>query len=182
MVLTIAIPLRRAFGLEDFITEVHLDHAAKVLLATGWLVAYGYLVENFTAFFSGDRYEIAMSVDRWSGAYAPVYWAMLAFNVALPQVLWFRAARRNTVLLFVLSILVNVGMWLERVMITVQSTHHDFMPSAWGLFIPTRWDWIILFGSISMFAWLFLIFIRLLPTISISEMRELVKEEHDDES
>src|ERR1700751_5102124 len=106
-----------------------------------------------------------MTVDRWTGVYAPVYWAMLAFNVLLPQLLWWRAARRSTALLFVLSILVNVGMWLERVMITVQSTHHDFMPSAWGLFIPTRWDWIILLGSISTFAWLFLVFIRLLPTI-----------------
>jgi len=181
MVLTIAIPLRRAFDLKDFITDVHLDHAAKVLLATGWLVAYGYLVENFMAFFSGDRYEIAMTVDRWAGAYAPVYWAMLAFNVLAPQVLWWRAARRNAVLLFALSIVVNVGMWMERVTIVVQSTHHDFMPSAWGLFVPTRWDWIFLFGSISMFAWLFLTFVRLLPTISISEMRELVKEKHDDE-
>ena len=179
MVLTLAIPLRRAFGLKDFITEVHLDHAAKVLLATGSLVAYGYLVENFMAFFSGDRFEVAMTVDRWTGFYAPVYWAMMVLNVLLPQVLWWRAARRNTVLLFLLSIAVNVGMWMERFTIVVQSTHHDFMPSAWGLFIPTRWDWIMLFGSISMFAWLFLVFIRLLPTISISEMRELVKEESE---
>ncbi len=177
MVLTLAIPLRRAFDLEDFITDVHLDHAAKVLLATGSIVAYGYLVENFMAFYSGDRYEIAMTVDRWTGVYAPVYWSMLAFNVVLPQVLWWRAARRNTVLLFVLAIFINLGMWFERVTIVVQSLHHDFTPSAWGLYLPTRWDWIILLGSISMFAWLFLTFLRLLPTISISEMRELVHEE-----
>ena len=179
MVLTLAIPLRRAFDLKDFITEVHLDHAAKVLLATGSLVAYGYLVENFTAFFSGDRYEIAMTLDRWTGFYAPVYWSMIVCNVLAPQVLWWRAARRNTVLLFGLSIVVNLGMWMERFTIVVQSTHHDFMPSSWGLFVPTRWDWIILFGSISTFAWLFLSFIRLLPAISISEMRELVKEESE---
>jgi molybdopterin-containing oxidoreductase family membrane subunit len=177
MVLTLAIPLRRAFGLHDFITAQHLDHAAKVLLATGWLVAYGYLAENFMAFYSGDRFEIAMTLDRWTGAYAPLYVSMLLCNVVLPQVLWWRAARRNTLLLFALSIVVNLGMWMERVTIVVQSTSHDFMPSAWGLFIPTRWDWIILAGSISMFAWLFLLFIRLLPAISISEMRELVKEE-----
>jgi Ni/Fe-hydrogenase subunit HybB-like protein len=179
MVLTLAIPLRRAFDLQDFITELHLDHAAKVLLATGGLVAYGYLVENFMAFFSGDRYEIAMALDRWTGAYAPLYGAMLLCNVVLPQVLWWRAARRNTLLLFALSIVVNVGMWMERLTIVVQSTSHDFMPSAWRLFIPTRWDWIILAGSVSMFAWLFLVFIRLLPAISISEMRELVKEESE---
>ncbi len=107
---------------------------------------------------------------------------MLVFNIVLPQVLWWRAARRNTVLLLVLSLFINLGMWFERVTIVVQSLHHDFTPSAWGLYLPTRWDWIILLGSISMFAWLFLTFIRLLPTISISEMRELVKEQHDDES
>jgi Ni/Fe-hydrogenase subunit HybB-like protein len=179
MVLTLAIPLRRVFHLKDFITGVHLDHAAKVLLATGSLIAYGYLAENFMAFFSGDRYEIAMTMDRLTGFYAPVYWTMIAFNVLAPQVLWWRAARRHTVLLFVLSIVINVGMWMERFTIVVQSTSHDFMPSAWGRFVPTRWDWIILFGSISMFAWLFLLFIRLLPTISISEMRELVKEESE---
>ena len=177
MVLTLAIPLRRAFDLQDFITEVHLDHAAKVLLATGSLVAYGYLIENFMAFYSGDQYEIAMMVDRWTGLYAPVYWAMLACNAVLPQILWWRSARRSTALLFILSLVINIGMWMERVTIVVQSTHRDFMPSAWGIYVPTRWDWIILFGSISMFGWLFLTFIRLLPMISISEMRELVTEE-----
>ena len=177
MVLTLAIPLRRAFGLQDFITDTHLDHAAKVLLATGSLVAYGYIVENFTAFYSGDRYEIAMTTDRWHGVYAPVYWSMITFNVLAPQVLWWRAARRNAALLFVLSIVVNLGMWMERVTIVVQSTHRDFMPSAWRDFIPTAWDWIFLAGSLSMFAWLFLVFIRYLPAISISEMRELIEED-----
>jgi molybdopterin-containing oxidoreductase family membrane subunit len=177
MVLTLAIPLRHAFDLHDFITDVHLDHAAKVLLATGALVAYGYLAETFTAFYSGDRFEIAMTVDRWKGFYAPAYWTMITCNVLLPQVLWWRRARRSPMLLFALSLAVNLGMWLERVTIVVQSTHRDFVPSAWGVFVPTRWDWIFLFGSISMFAWLFLVFVRLLPAISISEMRELVKEE-----
>jgi Ni/Fe-hydrogenase subunit HybB-like protein len=176
MVLTLAIPLRRAFGLHDFITAVHLDHAAKVLLATGALVAYGYLAETFMAFYSGDLYEIAMTRDRWSGAYAPLYWTMLACNVLAPQVLWWRAARRNVLLLFVLSLIINLGMWLERVTIVVQSLHRDFLPSSWGLFVPTFWDWVFLLGSISTFVWLFLAFIRVLPAISISEMRLLVKE------
>jgi molybdopterin-containing oxidoreductase family membrane subunit len=176
MVLTLAIPLRRAFGLYDFITNVHLDHAAKVMLATGALVAYGYASETFMAFYSGDEYEIAMTIDRWTGAYAPVYWSMLAINVLLPQVLWWRSARRNAALLFALSLVVNLGMWMERVLIVVQSTSHDFLPSAWGLFIPTFWDWVFLLGSISTFAWLFLVFIRLLPAISISEMRLLARE------
>jgi molybdopterin-containing oxidoreductase family membrane subunit len=177
MVLTLAIPLRRAFGLEDFITATHLDHAAKVLLATGAFVAYGYACEIFTAFWSGDRYEVAMTVDRFTGVYAPVYWAMLACNVLAPQLLWWRRARRSTALLFALSLVVNLGMWMERVTIVVQSTHRDFVPSSWGVFVPTGWDWLFLLCSISMFAWLFLVFIRLLPAISISEMRELVKEQ-----
>jgi molybdopterin-containing oxidoreductase family membrane subunit len=176
MVLTLAIPLRHAFGLQDFITGVHLDHAAKVMLATGGVLAYGYLAETFVAFYSGDTYEIAMTVDRWKGAYAPVYWAMLFCNVVVPQALWFRRVRRHAVALFGLSLVVNLGMWMERVLIVVQSLHRDFLPSAWGLFVPTAWDWVFLLGSISCFAWLFLVFIRLLPVISISEMRELARE------
>ena len=176
MVLTLAIPLRKAFGLEDFITEVHLDHAAKVMLATGLLVAYGYASEIFMAFYSGDEYEIGMTVDRWMGFYAPEYWLLITCNIVLPQVLWFRRARRNIALLFVISLVVNLGMWTERVVIVVQSTSHDFLPSAWGRFVPTMWDWITLLGSISTFAWLFLVFIRLLPTVSISEMRALARE------
>ena len=176
MVLTLAIPLRRAFKLHDFITEVHLDHAAKVLLATGALLAYGYFCEIFMAFYGGDRYEIAMTIDRWTGFYAPAYWLMIFCNVVAPQILWWRRARRNVALLFVMSLVVNVGMWTERVVIVVQSTHRDFMPSAWGLFVPTVWDWVFLLGSLSMFVWLFLVFIRVLPSISISEMRQLARE------
>lgn len=117
-----------------------------------------------------------MTTDRWFGAYAPVYWAMMTCNVLIPQLLWFRRVRRHAGVLFALALVINLGMWMERVLIVVQSLHHDFMPSAWGLFIPTLWDWIFLLGSISAFAWLFLVFIRLLPSISISEMRELVRE------
>ena len=177
MVLTLAIPLRHFFGLHDFITDRHLDNAAKVLLACGWIVAYGYFMETFTAFYSGDEFEIAMVKDRLLGFYGPVYWTVLACNVVLPQVLWWRAARRSAWLLFALSLLVNVGMWLERVMIVVQSMHHDFLPSAWGNFIPTRWDWITFFGSIGFFVFLFLLFVRALPAISIFEMRRLIREE-----
>jgi molybdopterin-containing oxidoreductase family membrane subunit len=147
-----------------------------VLLATGALVAYGYLCETFMAFYSADEYEIAMTVDRWTGAYAPVYWSMLTCNVLAPQILWWRRARRNVVLLFILSLVINAGMWMERVMIVVQSLHKDFLPSSWGLFMPTLWDWAFLLGSICTFAWLFLVFIRILPSISISEMRMLARE------
>jgi len=177
MVLTLAIPLRHFFGLEDFNTGRHLENAAKILLACGWVVAYGYFIETFTAYYSGDRFEIAMVQDRLSGFYGPVYWTVLFCNVLVPQILWWQGARRSVWTLFAVSLFVNLGMWLERVMIVVQSMHHDFMPSAWGNFIPTLWDWITLGGSIAFFAFLFLGFVRLLPTISIFEMRELVHEE-----
>jgi molybdopterin-containing oxidoreductase family membrane subunit len=177
MVLTLAIPLRHFFRLEDFITLRHLDNAAKILLACGWIVAYGYFIETFTAFYSGDPFEIAMVKDRFSGFYGPVYWTVLACNVVIPQILWWPAARRSVWALFAVSLVVNLGMWLERVMIVVQSMHHDFLPSAWGNFIPSIWDWITLLGSIAFFLFLFLLFVRFLPAISIFEMRELVREE-----
>jgi molybdopterin-containing oxidoreductase family membrane subunit len=176
MVLTLAIPLRRFFKLHDYITDRHLALAGKVLLATGAIVAYGYAAEIFTAFYSGDEFEIAMTVDRWTGAYAPVYWALIACNIVLPQVLWWRRARHSAAMLFAVSIVINLGMWMERFLIVVQSTHRDFMPSAWGLFVPTAWDWIFLAGSIATFAWLFLMFVRFLPLISMAEMRELEHE------
>lgn len=176
MVITLAIPLRRAFGLQELITARHLANAALILLATGALVAYGYAIEGLDAFLSGDRYEIAVQVNRWTGPYAPAYWTMLTCNVLLPQLLWWRRVRYSTIMLFLLSLVINLGMWLERTVIVVSSLNRDFMPSAWRVFIPTRWDWIFLAGSIATFAWLFLLFIRLLPAISISEMRELVSE------
>jgi molybdopterin-containing oxidoreductase family membrane subunit len=177
MVLTLAIPMRRYFGLQDFITLRHLDNAAKILLACGWVVAYGYFIETFTAYYGGDPYDIAMIEDRMTGFYAPVYWGLLVCNVLVPQVLWSRRARRCVPLLFAVSLVVNVGMWMERMMIVVQSLHRDFMPSAWGNFIPTRWDWITLAGSIGFFVFLFLLFVRFLPAISIFEMRQLIREE-----
>ncbi|HEX2566919.1 MAG TPA: NrfD/PsrC family molybdoenzyme membrane anchor subunit [Burkholderiales bacterium] len=177
MVLTLAIPMRHFFRLEDFITLRHLENSAKVLLACGWLVAYGYFIETFTAYYSGDPYEIAMVQDRLAGFYAPFYWFLLLCNVLAPQVFWWRRARRSVWLLFAMSIVVNLGMWTERAVIVIQSMHHDFMPSAWGNFIPTAWDWTLLLGSIAFFAFLFLLFLRFLPAISISEMRELVHEE-----
>ena len=176
MVLSLAIPLRAVFKLEDFITPRHLANAAKVLLATSLMVSYGYLAEIFTAFYSGDQFEQYMTINRWIGPYAPVYWVMICFNVLVPQLLWFRRMRHNLVLLFILSLVVNVGMWMERFLIVVTSLHRDFMPSAWGMFYPTFWDWVQLLSSIALFIWLFLMFLRFLPAISIAEMRELVRE------
>jgi molybdopterin-containing oxidoreductase family membrane subunit len=176
MVLSLAIPLRHFFGLQDFITKRHLANAAKIIIATSLFVAYGYASEIFTAFYSGDRFEQYMTINRWVGPYAPVYWPMIICNVVTPQLLWWRAVRHNVWALFAISIVINLGMWMERFLIVVTSLHRDFLPSAWGMFYPTMWDWIMLFGSIAMFVWLFLMFVRFLPAISIAEMRELVRE------
>jgi molybdopterin-containing oxidoreductase family membrane subunit len=176
MVLSLAIPLRHFFGLQDFITKRHLANAAKIIIVTSLFVAYGYASEIFTAFYSGDEFEQYMTINRWVGPYAPVYWSMLACNVLVPQLLWWRSVRHNVWVLFAISLLINLGMWMERFLIVVSSLHRDFLPSAWGMFYPTMWDWITLFGSIAMFVWLFLMFVRFLPAISIAEMRELVRE------
>jgi Ni/Fe-hydrogenase subunit HybB-like protein len=116
-----------------------------------------------------------MILNRMTGPYAPVYWLLILCNIVIPlTLLWFRRIRTNVTALFLVSLVVQVGMWLERFIIVVTSLHRDFMPSAWGVFYPTRWDWAILFGSIGLFFMLFFLFIRFLPMISIFEMRELV--------
>lgn len=175
MVLVIAIPLRAAYGLEDFVTDRHLDNMAKLMLATGLFVAYGYLMEWFMAWYGGDLFERASQRLRFFGPYAWAAWPMLICNVLAPQVLWSRAARRNVPLLFAVSLIVLVGMWLERFVIVISSLSRDFLPSSWGYYSPTRWDWAVFLGTIGLFGTLLLLFIRFLPMISISEMRELVE-------
>ena len=174
MVMTLAIPLRAAYHLEDFITARHLENMAKILLVTGLIVTYGYLIETFISWYSGNEYEWYMTMNRLRGPYAPLYWALILCNSLVPQVLWFRRARRNVVLLFVVALVVNVGMWLERFIIVVTSLHRDFLPSSWGMYYPTRWDWATFIGTMGLFATLFLLFIRFLPMISISEMRMIL--------
>jgi molybdopterin-containing oxidoreductase family membrane subunit len=176
MVMTLAIPLRAAYRLEDFITMRHLENMAKVMLATGLIVAYGYMMETFTAWYSGNPYEASMLSNRVGGPYAPLYWALIVCNVVVPQVLWSRRVRTSIPALFVIALVVNVGMWLERFIIVVTSLHRDFLPSSWGMYFPTVWDWATLLGSIGLFLALLFLFIRFLPMISIFEMRELVQE------
>ena len=176
MVLTLAIPIRAVYGLEDFITLRHLQNMAKILLTTGLIVAYGYGMEAFMAWYSRNHYEEYMLLNRVSGPYAPYYWTLLLCNVGLPQLLWLRRMRSNPVALFIIALVVNVGMWLERFIIVVTSLHRDFLPSAWGMYIPTFWDWATFFGSIGLFLSLLFLFLRFLPMISIFEMRELVSD------
>jgi Ni/Fe-hydrogenase subunit HybB-like protein len=175
MVLTLAIPLRAVYDLRDFITDKHLDNCAKLMLVTGLIVAYGYANEVFIGWVSGNEFEHYMTFDnRMFGPYAPSFWALIFCNVLVPQLLWFRSIRVNPKVLWTITIIVNVGMWLERYVIVVTSLHRDFLPSSWGMYSPTFWDWATYIGTIGFFLLCVLLFIRVLPAISIFEMRELV--------
>lgn len=174
MVLTLMIPLRALLGMKDFVTQRHLDNMAKVMLAMGMIVAYGYLMEVFNAYYSGDIFEQANAEDRFVGFYSPAYWLLIACNVLIPQLLWFPAVRRNPIILFFISIVVNIGMWLERFIIIVQSLAKDFLPSAWNVYTPTMWDIMTFVGTMGLFLTLLFLFLRVLPAISVFEMRELV--------
>jgi molybdopterin-containing oxidoreductase family membrane subunit len=177
MVLVLAIPIRRFYGLRDMITERHLDNAAKVMLATGLIVAYGYSMEAFFAFYSGNPYEKFMFMNRAFGdTYGWSYWLLIATNIVIPQLLWIRRVRYNTILLFLLSVDILVGMWFERFVIVVTSLHRDFLPSSWGVYVPTRWDLATYAGTVTFFFFAFLLFIRVMPMISIFEMRMLLPE------
>ena len=176
MVMTLAIPLRKFYGLEDFITMRHIHNMTKVMLATGMIVAYGYANEAFFAWYSSNPYEAYMMLNRMTGPYAFFYWSLIAINAAMIQLFWFRKVRDNVALLFVLSLVVNVGMWLERFIIIVTSLHRDFLPSSWDMYYPTRWDFAMFAGTIGLFFSLFFLFVRFLPAIAIFEMRTIVPE------
>mgnify|MGYP001319182781 CR=1 FL=1 len=182
MVLTIAIPLRAAYNLEDFITMRHLENMAKVMLATGLIVAYGYFFEFFMSMYSGNQWDVFLVEQRLHGPYAHYYYALILCNILTPQLLWFEKIRTNVIILFVMSLVINVGMWLERFVIVVISLTRDFVPSAWGRYSATFWDYAVLAGTLGLFAGLLFLFVRVLPAISIAEMRELVahnSEEHE---
>jgi molybdopterin-containing oxidoreductase family membrane subunit len=174
MVVTLAIPIRAVYHLQDFITARHLQNMAKIMLATGMIVAYGYMMELFMAWFSGNPYDEYAMKNRMVGPYAILYWGLILANILIPQALWFRRVRASVPALFAISLSVNIGMWLERFVIVVASLHRDFMPSAWGMYYPTIWDWATFAGSIGLFFFLLFLFIRFLPMISISEMRQIL--------
>jgi molybdopterin-containing oxidoreductase family membrane subunit len=176
MVLTLVIPLRKAYGLEDFITDRHVRNSAKVMLATGLIVAYGYMMETFMAWYSANTYEEFMISNRFFGPYAFYYWLLITCNVIVPQILWIRGFRHSTIALFVVAMFVNVGMWLERFVIIPTSLHRDFLPSSWGFYSPTIFDLSMFFGTIGLFFFLMFLFLRFLPVISIFEMRTMVPE------
>jgi molybdopterin-containing oxidoreductase family membrane subunit len=181
MVLTLVIPIRALYGLEDFITLRHLQNMAKVLLVTGLIVAYGYMTEAFIAWYGQNRYETFMLWNRVTGPYWWAYALLIVCNVIAPQTLWFKRVRTSVPALFALSLVVNVGMWLERFVIVVTSLHRDFLPSSWGRFSPTIWDFSTYAGTIGLFLTLLFLFLRFLPMISIFEMRTLLPAARVDE-
>ncbi len=176
MVLVLAIPIRHYYGLENMITMRHLQNSAKIMLATGLIVAYGYFFEAFIAFYSGSTYERFMMENRWFGPYALFYWSLILLNLVVPQILWLPKIRANTKWLFLISLVILVGMWLERFIIIITSLSRDFLPSSWGHYVATRWDYAVFFGTIGLFTAAMFIFIRIMPAISIFEMRALLPE------
>ncbi len=177
MVLTITVPLRSLLGLKDLVTTRHLDLMAKVMLATGLIVAYGYLTESLSEAFSRDPAEQYRLHARLVGHGALTFWSTVVCNVVVAQALWFRAIRTRPLRLFVVSLVINLGMWLERFDIVVTSLERDYLPSAWRPYVPTIFDWTLFLGTLGLFAFLFLLFVRLLPISPAYEVKELAHDE-----
>lgn len=176
MVLTLVIPVRAFYKLKNLVTMRHLDFMAKVMLATGLLTSYGYVNEAFFAWYSGNQFEMYMMANRMTGPYAHLFWLLIFCNALAIQALWFQRIRRSVAALFVVALIVNVGMWLERYIIVVTSLHRDYMPSSWDMYHGTFWDWAIFVGTIGFFLALMFLFIRFLPMISMTEVKELLHE------
>ena len=171
MVLTLLIVTRTVMHLEHYITNRHLDVMAKVVLFTGSIVGFAYATEFFNAWYGGNVYERYAFVNRVAGPYAWCFWIMVACNVIVPQLLWIRRVRQSVPTLFVLSLLVNVGMWFERFVIIVTSLHRSYLPSSWTMYRPTLIELGTLAGSFGLFFTCFLLFIRLLPMIAMWEVK-----------
>ena len=171
MVATVLIIVRKVFKLEHIITINHLDRMAKILLATGSMVGYAYAMEFFIAWYSGSSFESFVFINRAFGPYSWAYWTMITCNVIVPQLFWFKKIRRTIPAIMVIVILVNVGMWFERFVIIVTSLHRDFLPASWGMYAPTMYDIGIFIGSFGLFFTLILMFVKVMPSISLTELK-----------
>jgi molybdopterin-containing oxidoreductase family membrane subunit len=179
MVLTVMIPSRRIFGLEGYITDYHFENMSRFILFTSWIVAYAYAMEYFVAWYSGVEAEQTSFFLRAFGPYWVSTWIMISANCIIPQLLWFKKLRVHVPTLFVLSVIINIGMWFERYVIIITSTSRDFIPGAWGLYIPSVVELSILAGSFCWFSMFFLLFIKFFPIIAITEVKELaIHEKH----
>ncbi len=180
MVLTLAIPSRQWFGLQDLITPRHIENMAKVMLGTGLIVAYAYSVEFFMAWYSGQHYEQFVFMNRAMGPYWWAFFIMVFCNVVAPQFLWLKRVRQNVWLVFIVAIFVNIGMWFERFVIVVTSLSRDYLPSSWASFAPTWTDLGMLLGSFGLFFTLFLLFCRFLPMVAMAEVKTIMPQAHGD--
>jgi Ni/Fe-hydrogenase subunit HybB-like protein len=175
MVQNVLIVVRKIFNLQHIITLSHLEKMNRVMILTGSMVGYGYGMEFFMAWYSGNPFEQFVFLNRALGPYAWAYWTMISCNVIFPQLFWIKRIRRSIPFMFVIGVFVNIGMWFERFIIVVTSLHRDFLPSSWGMYTPTLYDVGILIGSFGLFFTLILIFIRTLPVVSISEVKAVVE-------
>jgi molybdopterin-containing oxidoreductase family membrane subunit len=175
MVLTLAIPLRKFYHLEALVTERHIDNMGKVMLATGFIVAYGYGMEAFMAWYSASHWEAFMFWNRAFGPMGWAYWVLIGSNLLIPlTTLWVRKLRTSLAYMFFISIVVNTGMWFERFVIVVTSLYRDFLPSSWGTYRATKWDYMTFIGTLGLFTTLFLLFVRFLPMIPMNEIRMIL--------
>jgi molybdopterin-containing oxidoreductase family membrane subunit len=175
MVMTLLVIARKVFHLEDYITIYHLENMNKIMLLTGMMVGYAYILEFFIAWYSGNLYERFTFINRATGPFAFAYWTMMSCNVIIPQIFWIRSWRRNIAVMFIASLLINVGMWFERFVIIVTTLHRDFLPSSWGSYRPTMYEVGMLMGSFGFFLTFFLLFCRFLPTIAVFELKAIIK-------
>ncbi|MCX7929204.1 MAG: polysulfide reductase NrfD [Chlorobi bacterium] len=174
MVMTLLVIAREVLDLKEYITLKHLENMNKIILATGMMVGYAYAMEFFIAQYSGNPYESFVFINRATGDYAWAYWTMVLCNVVSPQVFWFKKLRRNIPLMFIVSILVNIGMWFERFTIIATSLHHDFLPASWGYYTPTWVEVSIFAGTFGIFLTLFLLFAKYIPVIAIAEVKAIL--------
>jgi len=174
MVMTLLVPVRSIYKLENLITLRHLDNMNKIILATGSLVGLAYATEFFIAWYSQNMFESFAFMNRAFGPYWWAYWTMVSCNVISPQLFWFKKCRTSPIIMVIISIFVNIGMWFERFVITVTSLSRDFLPSSWGYYRPTMYDGLMFFGSFGVFLTLFLLFCRFLPVIAISEIKGIL--------
>lgn len=179
MVVVLTALVRWGFNLQPIITIDHFDTMAKIMLAASIIMGMSYATEWFAAWYGGETQDRSLLIFMFVGTYGPVMWALIACNVLIPQAFWFRSVRRNVSAVFIIAIIINVGMYFERILIVLNTLSHDYLPSMRRSFVPTVWDWTLLVGSLGFFALMFLIFCRLMPTVSMHEVRHLVHEEKE---
>jgi molybdopterin-containing oxidoreductase family membrane subunit len=176
MVMTLMIVARTFFGLQKVITLLHFENMAKIMMVTGWIVGYAYMMEFFIAWYSGNPLEWFVFRNRVFGPYAWAYFIMFTCNVVSPNIFWSRRMRRSIPVLFVMSIVVNIGMWFERFVIVISTLHRDFLPSSWDYYSPTMWDVFCLLGSFGLFLTLMCLFVRFIPMVALAEVKAVLPE------